>query len=162
MTAAVTTPKPNPDKTTDSDSTAVVPITETALVTGQGKTSIADVVVEKIAGMATREINGVYKLGGGAARAFGALREKIPGQAQSLSQGVAVEVGERQAAVDLDITVEYGVEIGELTKAIRRNVIGAIERMTTLEVTEVNIVVHDVHVPSDDDTDDGQAEARVA
>ena len=129
------------------------PVVETALVTAQGKTSIADTVVEKIAGMATREISGVYKLGGGAARAFGALREKIPGQAQSLSQGVAVEVGERQAAVDLDITVEYGVEIGELTKAIRRNVIGAIERMTTLEVTEVNIVVHDVHIPSDDDTE---------
>ena len=82
--------------------------------------------------MATREISGVYKLGGGAARAFGAIRERIPGQAESLSQGVSVEVGERQAAVDLDITVEYGVEIGELTKAIRRNVISAIERMTTL------------------------------
>ena len=129
------------------------PIVETALVTTQGKTSIADVVVEKIAGMATREISGVYKLGGGAARAFGAIRERIPGQAESLSQGVSVEVGERQAAVDLDITVEYGVEIGELTKAIRRNVISAIERMTTLQVTEVNIVVHDVHIPSDDDDD---------
>jgi uncharacterized alkaline shock family protein YloU len=74
---------------------------------------------------------------------------------------VTVEVGERQAAVDLDITVEYGVEIGELSKAIRRNVISAIERMTTLEVTEVNIVVHDVHVPSDDDEDDPH-DARVA
>ena len=64
--------------------------------------------------------------------------------------GVEVEVGARQTAVDLDIVVEYGVEIGELTKAIRRNVISAIERMTTLEVTEVNIVVHDVHVPNQD------------
>ena len=73
---------------------------------------------------------------------------------------MSVEVGERQAAVDLDITVEYGVEIGELTKAIRRNVISAIERMTTLQVTEVNIVMHDVHIPSDDDDTD-QADARV-
>ena len=162
MTSAVTTPKTSPDLSTDKGSgTAVEPVTETALVTAQGKTSIADTVVEKIAGMATREISGVYKLGGGAARTFGALREKIPGQTQNLSQGVAVEVGERQAAVDLDITVEYGVEIGELTKAIRRNVISSIERMTTLEVTEVNIVVHDVHVPSDDNTDD-QADSRVA
>ena len=60
---------------------------------------------------------------------------------------------------DRELTVEYGVEIGELTKAIRRNVITSIERMTALEVTEVNITVHDVHVPSDDD--DSQAEARV-
>lgn len=164
MTSAVTTPKttPNPTPSTDKGSSAVAPVAETALVTAQGKTSIADTVVEKIAGMATREISGVYKLGGGAARAFGTLREKIPGQSQSLSQGVSVEVGERQAAVDLDLTVEYGVEIGELTKAIRRNVISAIERMTTLEVTEVNIVVHDVHVPSDDDTDDDQTDSRVA
>lgn len=164
MTSAVTTPKttPNPTPSTDKGAAAVAPVAETALVTAQGKTSIADTVVEKIAGMATREISGVYKLGGGAARAFGTLREKIPGQSQSLSQGVSVEVGERQAAVDLDLTVEYGVEIGELTKAIRRNVISAIERMTTLEVTEVNIVVHDVHVPSDDDNDDDQTDSRVA
>ena len=150
MTSAGTTTNTTAGQDPDHGSAAVEPLTETALVTAQGKTSIADIVVEKIAGMATREISGVYKLGGGAARAFGAIREKIPGQAQSMSQGVTVEVGERQAAVDLDIVVEYGVEIGELTKAIRRNVINAIERMTTLEVTEVNIVVHDVHVPNQD------------
>ncbi len=72
---------------------------------------------------------------------------------------MSVEVGERQAAVDLDITVEYGVEIGELTKAVRRNVINAIERMTSLEVTEVNIVVLDVHVPPTTTT--RAADARV-
>ena len=155
MTQATTGPGGSSDPTT---SVAATPRPSSGdLVTAQGKTSIADIVVEKIAGMATREISGVYKLGGGAARAFGAIREKIPGQAQSMSQGVTVEVGERQAAVDLDIVVEYGAEIGELTKAIRRNVISAIERMTTLEVTEVNIVVHDVHVPSDDDQDHGDS-----
>ncbi|HEY4991173.1 MAG TPA: Asp23/Gls24 family envelope stress response protein [Nakamurella sp.] len=137
----------------------LVPAGDSVLVTALGKTAIAAVVVEKIAGLATREISGVYKLGGGTARAFGAIRERIPGGSPSLTQGVSVEVGERQAAVDLDLTVEYGVEIGELTKAIRRNVIASIERMTALEVTEVNITVHDVHVPSDDD--DSQAEARV-
>ena len=145
---------------TPSAAPPLQPVTETTLITTQGKTSIADVVVEKIAGMATRGDGAAYQLGGGAARAFGAIREKIPGQAESLSQGVSVEVGERQAAVDLDITVEYGVEIGELTKAVRRNVINAIERMTSLEVTEVNIVVLDVHVPSDDDNAE-PADARV-
>ena len=157
-TASTSTTKKSSD-TAESTSTGAV--VETALVTSRGKTSIADSVVEKIAGLAAREINGVHKLGGGAARAFGAIREKIPGPSESLAQGVSVEVGERQAAVDLDITVEYGAEIGELSKAIRRNVISAIERMTTLEVTEVNIVVHDVYVPSDDDDDDHQ-DARVA
>jgi uncharacterized alkaline shock family protein YloU len=133
---------------------------ETVLATEHGKTTIADVVVQKIAGLAAREINGVHKLGGGVARAFGAVMDRIPGSAtSSLSPGVNVEVGERQAAVDLNLVVEYGVEIGELTKAIRRNVIDSIERMTGLEVTEVNISVDDVHLPGEDD-DDG-SEARV-
>ena len=100
MTSAVTTTNTTAGQDPDHGSADVEPLTQTALVTAQGKTSIADIVVEKIAGMATREISGVYKLGGGAARAFGAIREKIPGQAQSMSQGVTVEVGERQAAVD--------------------------------------------------------------
>src|SRR5664279_3225852 len=134
----------------DSAGNAVEPVTETVLVTTHGTTSIADIVIAKIAGLATREIAGVYRVGGrGAAGTFGSIRQKIPGGGSGLTAGVAVEVGARQSAVDLDIVVEYGVEIGELTKAIRRNVISAIERMTTLEVTEVNIVVHDVHLPQE-------------
>ncbi|MHA3704707.1 Asp23/Gls24 family envelope stress response protein [Jatrophihabitans sp. YIM 134969] len=154
--AATSTTKP--DVTTSAPATTA----DTALVTTHGKTTIADTVVEKIAGIAAREIRGVHKLGGGASRAFGAVRERIPGGRPSLGAGVSVEVGERQAAVDLDVVIEYGVEIGEVTKAIRRNVIGAIERMTTLEVTEVNIAVDDIHIPGDDDGDDTSgAEARV-
>jgi uncharacterized alkaline shock family protein YloU len=116
------------------------------LLTNQGKTTIADTVVEKIAALAAREIPGVYNLGGGMTRTFGSVRERIPGARASTGQGVSVEVGERQTAVDLVVVVEYGVEIGELTRAIRRNVIGSIERMTALQVMEVNIAVDDVHI----------------
>ncbi len=111
-----------------------------------GRTSVADVVVSKIAGIAARDISGVHALGGGAARTVGAIRERIPGSRTNLSQGVAVEVGERQAAVDLDIVADYGVSIADLATAIRRNVVTSVERMTGLEVTEVNITVHDVYV----------------
>ncbi|MEV6895873.1 Asp23/Gls24 family envelope stress response protein [Amycolatopsis sp. NPDC051372] len=121
------------------------------LVTDQGTTTIADVVVQKIAGLATREVPGVHALGGGAARALGALRDRIPGASASAGQGVAVEVGEKQAAVDLEIVVEYGVPIADLSRQVRRSVIGAIERMTGLEVVEVNINVGDVHIPSADE-----------
>ena len=76
------------------------------------------------------------------------------------SPGVAVEVGERQAAVDVDIVAEYGVSIADLASGIRENVVTAVERMTGLQVTEVNIVVHDVHVESDDDEADGTAVAE--
>ncbi len=129
--------------------------------TSQGKTSIAAGVVQKIAGIAAREISGVHSMGGGVSRAFGAIRERIPGSSTSSStSGVQVEVGEKQAAVDLDIIVEYGASIVDLARAVRRNVITATERMTGLEVTEVNIAVNDIHFPQDD-TGEEPAPSRV-
>jgi uncharacterized alkaline shock family protein YloU len=125
-----------------------------ALTTDQGATTINDVVVQKISALATREVSGVYDLGGGAARAFGAIRERIPGASASAGQGVSVEVGEKQTAVDLQVVVEYGVSITDLARSIRRNVITGVEQMTGLEVVEVNINVSDVHIPGDDDQDD--------
>jgi uncharacterized alkaline shock family protein YloU len=125
--------------------------TETALVTKQGITTIADTVVQKIAGLAAREVHGVHDLGGGAARAFGAIRDRIPGASASAGQGVSVEVGEKQAAVDLQLLVEYGVAIADLARSVRRSVVTAIEQMTGLQVVEVNITVTDVHLPGDDE-----------
>jgi uncharacterized alkaline shock family protein YloU len=90
---------------------------------------------------------------GRAARAFGSLKEKLPGSSSTPSptQGVSVEVGERQAAIDLELVVEYGVAISDLAEAVRRNVIGRVERMTGLEVTEVNITVDDVFLGDESD-----------
>jgi uncharacterized alkaline shock family protein YloU len=131
------------------------------LVTDHGRTAVADLVVQKIAGLATREVAGVHSLGGGITRAFGALRERIPGASASSGQGVAVEVGEKQAAVDLEMVVEYGAAIPELARAVRKNVINAIERMTGLEVVEVNINVNDVYLPGTDDDDNSAGPSRV-
>ncbi|MGH3935715.1 MAG: Asp23/Gls24 family envelope stress response protein [Pseudonocardiaceae bacterium] len=119
--------------------------------TSQGKTTIASSVVQKVAGIAARDISGVHALGGGFSRAFGEIRERIPGSTgASQTSGVGVEVGEKQAAIDLDLIVEYGASIVELAKAVRRNVIGTVEQMTGLEVIEVNISVNDIHIPSED------------
>jgi uncharacterized alkaline shock family protein YloU len=124
------------------------------LTTDRGKTSIADSVVEKIAGMAARQVSGVHELGGGRARALGALRDRLPvGGSASPGQGVSVEVGERQAAVDLDVVAEYGVSIVDLAQSIRNNVIDQIEGMTGLEVTEVNISVDDVYMGESEDNE---------
>ncbi|MEV4391563.1 Asp23/Gls24 family envelope stress response protein [Nonomuraea sp. NPDC049607] len=119
------------------------------LVTDKGTTSIDDVVVAKIAGLAAREVSGVHAMGGGAARALGSMRGMVGGE-RSVAQGVSVEVGERQAAVDMDLVAEYGTAIPDLAAAVRRNVIAAVERMCGLEVTEVNIRVDDVHLPGQD------------
>jgi uncharacterized alkaline shock family protein YloU len=147
-------PRSGTYRSTDSPTGALSPVTDhmTNLVTAQGRTSIADSVVRKIAGIATREVSGVHDLGTGGARTFGAIRDRIPGSTgPSATQGVAVEVGERQAAIDIDVVVEYGVSIVDLTQAIRRNVIATVERMTGLEVTEVNIAVDDIYIDSEDD-----------
>ena len=66
----------------------------------------------------------------------------------SQSQGVSVEVGEVEAAVDLTVTVEYGRTIHELAEAVRSNVIRRVENLVGLRVTEVNITVSDIFFPN--------------
>ncbi|WP_299037830.1 Asp23/Gls24 family envelope stress response protein [uncultured Pseudokineococcus sp.] len=144
----------SPSTGSSAAGTAARAATPSVLVTDEGRTSIADGVVAKIAGLAAREVNGVHALGGGAARAIGTLRERIPGGRTNHSQGIAVEVGEREAAVDIALIAEYGVSIADLASGVRRNVITSVERMTGLSVTEVNIDVNDVHLPEDDEPDE--------
>ncbi len=129
------------------------------LQTEQGQTTIADPVVTKVAGIAAREVGGVYRLGGGVSRALGAVTQRLPGQ-DSSTQGVSVEVGQRQAAIDLDVIVDYGVPIVDLSQAIRDNVVSQVEQMTGLEVTEVNITVHDIFL-DDGSEDTTEQESRV-
>jgi uncharacterized alkaline shock family protein YloU len=126
----------------------VTPQRAAKLTTEYGTTVIADGVVAKIAGLATREIPGVQDMGKGMGRTFGALRSRVPGTSGQASptQGVSVEVGERQAAIDLDVVTHYGQSIVEVTEAVRRNVIDRVEGMTGLEVTEVNIAVDDLYI----------------
>jgi len=137
-TASSTTVSP----TTVSPSSSLQPAGQSDLMTDSGTTSIADSVVAKIAGVAAKEISGVHSMGAGTSRAIGAIKSKVG--RTSVSQGVSVEVGQRQAAVDLDVIADYGVSIVDLSQAIRDNVIGKVQDMTGLEVTEVNISVNDV------------------
>ena len=147
--------------TTATTTTTGSPATRDRLATDDGQISVAEGVVQKIAGKACQEIAGVHAMGTSGARAFGSIRERIPGSSgPNFSQGVGVEVGETEAAIDLDIVVEYGVAIADLGRSIQRNVKQAVERMTGLHVVEVNIAVDDVYLPTDDDQD--TAPSRVA
>ncbi len=154
MTTATQTHDVSSSKQVDKSDNAV------EKVSNHGVTTIADVVVSKIAGIATREVDGVYDLGGQAARVVGKLRETLPGS-PSLTQGVSVEVGERQAAIDIGIVADYGIAIHDLADGIRSNVISSVENMTGLEVTEVNVTVHDVHFADGDDDTSDAGEPRV-
>jgi uncharacterized alkaline shock family protein YloU len=138
-------------------------VAQDRLNTDNGQISVADNVVQKIAGTACREIAGVHAMGTTGARAFGAIRDRIPGSSgPNFAQGVGVEVGEHEAAIDLDIVVDYGVSIAELGRSIQRNVKQAVERMTGLRVVEVNIAVDDVYLPGDGDDDQDSTPARVS
>jgi uncharacterized alkaline shock family protein YloU len=123
------------------------------LQTEKGATTIADAVVTKVASIATRELGGVYELGGGAARAVGSVAQRV-GIGDQRTQGVSVEVGEKEAAVDLTIVVEYGESIPKLSQQIRENVTRRIEGITGLVVTEVNVTVNDLHFPGDEQPDE--------
>lgn len=75
-----------------------------------------------------------------------------------MTRGVKAEVGEVQTALDLEIVVDYGVSIADVAKDVRENVVAAVERMTGLEVVEVNIAVSDVKLP---DEEEDETENRV-
>lgn len=133
--------------TTDVATTAPVG----PLQTPKGDTTINDTVVQKLAGIAAREVPGVFALGNAARRAFDSISERIPGSQTNVAGGVSVEKGERQAAIDLTVIVEFGTSVVDIADAIRSNVITTVEHATGLEVIEVNINVADVHLPNEDD-----------
>lgn len=105
-----------------------------------GKVIFADEVVATIAGLAAVEVQGVASMSSGIVEKFG---KKSP------SRGVKVEVGEKEAAIDLYVIVEYGVRIPEVAWNIQENVKKAVETMTGLNVVEVNIYIQGINFPKE-------------
>ncbi len=118
------------------------------LQTERGNTIIQDTVVAKIAGIAAGEVDGI-RMGSGASQTASNLLGSIPGVSggSSQTQGVSVEVGQEEAAVDLTVTAEYGKSVPQLAEAVRRNVANRIESLVGLRVTEVNVHVNNVYFP---------------
>ena len=104
-----------------------------------GSIRIADEVVGIIAGLAATEVPGVAGMSAGLVGGIAEMLGK-----KNLSKGVKVEVGEREAAVDLYIIVEYGVRIPDVALTVQENVKRAIESMTGLDVVEVNVHIQGV------------------
>ena len=117
------------------------------LQTERGSTSISDSVVSKIAGIASQEVDGVRMGSGGSQAVSGLLGSITGGSSGSQTQGVSVEVGQEEAAIDLTLTAEYGKSIPQLAEAVRRNVANRVESLVGLRVTEVNITVSNVFFP---------------
>jgi uncharacterized alkaline shock family protein YloU len=126
-----------------------------SLRSDHGTTTIQDVVVSRVAGIAAQEVEKV-QMGGGTSAAVGGFLQGVAGRATgsstnggSASRGVSVEVGEEEAAIDLTMAIEYGQSIPQITEAARRNVINRVENLVGLQVTEVNITVSDVQLPEE-------------
>jgi uncharacterized alkaline shock family protein YloU len=112
-------------------------------------------VVAKIAGIAAQEVDGI-RMGSGASQAVGGILGSITGGSQT--QGVSVEVGQEEAAVDLTLTAEYGKSVPQLAEAVRRNVINRVENLVGLRVTEVNVTVSNVFFPQQEAEEQRQRE----
>jgi uncharacterized alkaline shock family protein YloU len=125
------------------------------LQTERGSTTISDSVVSKIAGIASQEVDGI-RMGSGASQAVGGFLGSITGGSQT--QGVTVEVGQEEAAIDLTLTAEYGKSIPQLAEAVRRNVINRVESLVGLRVTEVNVTVSNVFFPQQEAEEQQQRE----
>jgi uncharacterized alkaline shock family protein YloU len=125
------------------------------LQTERGNTTISDSVVSKIAGIAAQEVDGI-RMGSGATQAVGGILGSITGGSQT--QGVSVEVGQEEAALDLTLTAAYGKSIPQLAEAVRRNVINRVENLVGLRVTEVNVTVSNVFFPQQEAEEQRQRE----
>ena len=121
-----------------------------------GTVKISEEVVAIIAGIAAMDVPGVAGMSGGIA---GGIAE-ILGR-KNLSKGVKVEVGDKEAAIDLYIIVEYGYRIPDVSWDIQEKVKNAVETMTGLSVIEVNIHVQGVNIEKDHKKESNEDTSRV-
>lgn len=99
-----------------------------------GEVQIADEVIASIAGLAATEVEGVASMAGNITKE---LVSKLG--MKSLSKGVKIEVDTENVVVDLALQVEYGYNIPKVSRTVQEKVKAAIETMTGLTVSEVNI-----------------------
>ena len=113
--------------------------------TNNEEIKIADDVVSIIAGKAVSEISGVAGMAGGFS---GGISEVFSGK-KNLSKGIKVDVGEKEVKIDVNIIVEYGARIPDVAFEIQNRVKKAVETMTGLNVSSVNVHVQGVNIPED-------------
>jgi uncharacterized alkaline shock family protein YloU len=132
----------------DATGRAIVRIRNNAtLPSERGTTTIANEVVEKIAGIAAREVPGVYDLGGDTARVLTAVRERFGLGEESKAQGVKVRLEGTQADLSITLVIEYGFVVSSICDTVREKAISSVETLLGLDVTNVDILVDDVGQP---------------
>ena len=123
----------------------------------QGETNtikISDDVVAVIAGKAVADAPGVFAMAGGFA---GGISEVLSGK-KNLSKGIKVDVVEKETKIDVNIIVDYGVRIPDIAFDIQNRVKSAVEGMTGLKVTAVNVHVQGVNTEANTEADNTDSE----
>lgn len=114
-------------------------------MTELGNIRISDDVVKVLAARAASEVEGVYKLAGGVVDEVSKMLGK-----KSLTNGVKVEVGEKECNIELYIIMDYGYKIPEVAKTVQKNVAETVENLSGLKVMEVNIYVQSVKLEKEE------------
>ncbi len=109
------------------------------------RTIVSDVVIAKIAGIAAQDVEGVRIGGSGAASNVGSFVDSVGWDGQP--RDVSVRVVEKEAEIDLTMSVEYGRAIPQIIEEVRRNVISRVENQVGHGVAKVDITVKDVLLP---------------
>lgn len=105
----------------------------------ESKLTFDDSVIEKIAAIACHEVPGILDMKGGF---FSGISEQFGGR--SLTKGISADVGEKEAAIDAAIILEYGYSAPKVFEELKRNIAQSVGQMTGLKVVEVNVRVDDV------------------
>jgi uncharacterized alkaline shock family protein YloU len=114
----------------------------------KGRIDIEDEVVEKVAGLAATEVEGVADLGGDVARTVESVRERIGIGHRRGDQGVKAHIDGREVSIEVTIVIEYGHVVMEVARQVKTNVAIQTNRMLGLRVVEVNVIVDDVRMPT--------------
>ena len=123
----------------------------------KGELTYEDKVIQKIIGLSLEKVNGLLAVDGGF---FSNLTDKII-NTDNVANGVNVEVGKEQVAVDLNVVVEYQKNVPEIYKHIKDVVVSQVSKMTDLEVVEVNVNVVDIKTKEQHEADSVSLQDRV-
>ena len=110
-----------------------------------GESIIEDEVVASIAGTAAKEVEDVANLGKSSVRRL--VAGAVGGVGGKAMQGVSVEVGHKEAIVDLQLDVIYGFNIPNIVAGVRKKVASRLLEITGLTAKEINVRIVSIEIP---------------